>query len=77
MDPAITPVIIVAVAFAAQLIFQRSLTSRYDYQCGHCGQTFSLAPWMASVAPHRFGGRKFVACPHCGVRSWVSPVPKQ
>jgi DNA-directed RNA polymerase subunit RPC12/RpoP len=77
MDPVITPVILVAVAFTAQFMFQRVMTSRYDYLCGNCGQTFSLTPLTASIAPHRFGGSKFVKCPHCGARSWVSPVPKQ
>lgn len=77
MDHALTPVIVVCVAFAAQFVFQQRLTSRYDYQCDKCGRTFSLAPLAASVAPHRFGGSKFVRCPRCGVRSWVSPVPKQ
>lgn len=76
MSPAITPAIVIAVAFAAQLIFQQFLTSRYDYQCGNCGHTFSLTPLAASIVPHRFGS-KFVKCPSCGVRSWAAPVPKQ
>ncbi len=77
MSPAITAVIIAVIALVAQLIFQRHLTSKYDYQCDNCGQRFNLTPLTASVAPHRFGGSKYVRCPHCGVRSWVSPVPKQ
>jgi DNA-directed RNA polymerase subunit RPC12/RpoP len=77
MDTAIIPVIVIGVGFAALFIFQQGMTSRYDYECDNCGQTFSLTPLAASVAPHRFGGNKFVKCPHCGVRSWVSPVPKQ
>lgn len=77
MDPSIAPVIAIGVAFAAQFIFQQRLTSRYDYQCCNCGHAFSLTPLAASVAPHRFGGGKFVKCPRCGVRSWASPVPKQ
>jgi DNA-directed RNA polymerase subunit RPC12/RpoP len=77
MAHAVIPLIVIVVAFAAQLTFQRGLTSRYDYQCANCGQRFSLTPLAASVAPHRLGGSKFVKCPGCGVRSWVSPVPKQ
>ena len=76
MSPAIVPLVVVVV-LAGQFVFQRSLMSRYDYLCGDCGQTFSLTPLTASLAPHRFGGRKWVRCPHCGVRSWVSMVPKQ
>lgn len=77
MNTAVIPVIVIVAAFLAQFIAQQAITSRYDYQCDNCGRTFSLTPWAASVAPHRFGGSKLVRCPHCGVRSWVSPVPKQ
>jgi DNA-directed RNA polymerase subunit RPC12/RpoP len=77
MDAAIIPVAVIGVGFVAQFVFQQGMTSRYDYQCGNCGRTFSLTPLAASVAPHRFGGSKFVKCPYCGARSWVSPVPKQ
>lgn len=77
MDPAIAPVIVIALVFITQLIFQQVITSRYDYQCDNCGRTFSLTPLAASIAPHRLGGSKFVKCPHCGVRSWASAVPKQ
>lgn len=77
MGTAIIPVVVIGVGFVAQFIFQQGITSRYDYQCDNCGQTFSLTPLTASVTPHRFGGSKFAKCPYCGVRSWVSPVPKQ
>jgi DNA-directed RNA polymerase subunit RPC12/RpoP len=77
MDRAIILVVVIGGSFLVQLIVQQGITSRYDYQCGTCGRTFSLTPLAASVAPHRFGGSKLARCPHCGVRSWVSPVPKQ
>jgi DNA-directed RNA polymerase subunit RPC12/RpoP len=77
MDPAIIPVTLIGAGFIVQLIVQQGITSRYDYRCGNCGQTFSLTPLAASVVPHRFGGSKLARCPHCGVRSWVWPVPKQ
>jgi DNA-directed RNA polymerase subunit RPC12/RpoP len=77
VDTAIIPVVVIGAGFLVQFVVQQGITSRYDYQCGNCGQTFSLTPFAAAVAPHRFGGRKLVRCPHCGVRSWVSPVPKQ
>jgi DNA-directed RNA polymerase subunit RPC12/RpoP len=77
MSTALIPVIVIAAAFLVQFLVQQGITSRFDYQCGNCGRTFSLTPLAASVAPHRFGGSKLVTCPHCGVRSWVSPVPKQ
>ena len=77
MDPAIIPVTLIGAGLIVQLFVQQGITSRYDYQCGNCGQTFSLTPLAASVAPHRFGGSKLARCPHCGARSWVWPVPKQ
>jgi DNA-directed RNA polymerase subunit RPC12/RpoP len=76
MDTAIIPVVFVIAGFLVQLMVQQGITSRYDYQCDNCGHRFSLTPLAASVAPHRFGGSKFVKCPDCGVRSWVAPVPK-
>jgi hypothetical protein len=66
MDHALIPIVIIPLGFVVQLVVQRGITSRYDYQC----------PIVASITPHRFGGGKFAKCPHCGVRSWVSPVPK-
>jgi DNA-directed RNA polymerase subunit RPC12/RpoP len=77
MPHALIPVIVIAVVFCGQLTFQRFLTSKFDYLCSNCGQRFTLTPFVASIAPHRFGGSKYVRCPHCGTRSWVSPVPKQ
>lgn len=77
MNTAIVPVVVIGIALVAQLVVQQGITSRYDYRCGNCGQRFSLTPLAASIVPHRFGGSKFVKCPHCGVRSWVTPVPKQ
>jgi DNA-directed RNA polymerase subunit RPC12/RpoP len=76
MDPATIPVAVIGAGFIVQFLVQQGITSRYDYQCDNCGRTFSLTPLAASVAPHRFGGSKIARCPHCGVRSWVSPVPK-
>ena len=73
MSPAYFPLVIIPVAFAVQYTF----ASRYDWRCERCGETFSLSPLAATLLPHSFGGRKFARCPHCGVRSWVSPVPKQ
>ena len=77
MDPALIPIIVIPLGFLVQLVVQQGITSRYDYHCDNCGQTFSLNPVVASITPHRFGGSKFAKCPHCGARSWVSPVPKQ
>ena len=66
-------VVIIPLALGGQFVF----ASRYDWRCGNCGHTFSLSPLTAAVMPHRFGGQKLARCPDCGVRSWVSPVPKQ
>ena len=73
MSTALIPIVIILLGLAAQMAF----SSRFDWQCGNCGHTFSLSPLTAAVMPHRFGGQKLVKCPNCGVRSWVSPVPKQ
>jgi DNA-directed RNA polymerase subunit RPC12/RpoP len=77
MATALLPLLLVPLAFLVQFVLQRSITSRYDFRCDSCGETFSLTPAKASIAPHRFGGSKYVRCPNCGVRSWVSRVPKQ
>ena len=73
MDKVLVPVVIFALVFVTQFVF----ASRYDWQCGNCGHTFSLSPLSAMLMPHRFGGQKLVKCPDCGVRSWASPVRKQ
>lgn len=73
MDGALVPIILVPVVLAAQCLF----ASRHDWRCENCGYTFGLSPLVAAVMPHSFGGRKLARCPSCGVRSWVSPVPKQ
>lgn len=70
---AFLPVIIIPIALVTQFVF----ASRPDWRCGNCGQTFSLSPVAAALLPHSFGGRKLARCPHCGSRSWASPVPKR
>ena len=77
MDQALIPIVLIPLGLLVQFVVQQGITKRYDYQCTNCGQTFSLTPLLASVTPHRFGGSKFAKCPYCGVRSWVSPVPKR
>jgi DNA-directed RNA polymerase subunit RPC12/RpoP len=67
---------IVLVLFGAHFAVQRNMSTRYAYQCAKCGETFSLQPLKATLAPHRLGGAKFVKCPHCGRRSWVTPIRK-
>lgn len=71
------PWYIAVVIIPVALIVQFTVASRYNWQCGNCGHTFSLSPFAAALMPHRFGGRKLAKCPNCGVRSWVSPVPKR
>lgn len=65
-------VVVIPLAFGTQLVLSR----RYDWRCDNCGQTVTLTPVMAALSPHRFGGQKYARCPSCGVRSWLSPVPK-
>ena len=66
-------IIIVPLALGTQFV----LASRYDWQCGNCGHTFSLSPFAAALMPHRPIGQKLARCPNCGTVSWVSRVPKQ
>ena len=73
VDTVLIPIIIIPLALVGQFVF----ASRYDWQCGSCGHTFSLSPFAAAFLPHSFGGRKFAKCPNCGVRAWASPVRKQ
>jgi ribosomal protein S27AE len=70
---ALIPVIVIALVLVTQFF----IASRYDWQCGNCGHVFSISPAAAALMPHRPVGRKLARCPNCGVRSWVSPVPKQ
>ena len=72
----VLPVVLIVAGLTANYFFNRSRTSRYDYKCGNCGNVFSLAAAVASFAPHRVGGLKWVRCPSCGSRTWVTPVPK-
>lgn len=77
MARALIAVAIVVLALAIQVVTQRSITARYDYQCSKCGARFHLTATKASIAPHRIGGLKYVRCPTCGARSWVTPVARQ
>jgi DNA-directed RNA polymerase subunit RPC12/RpoP len=76
MPTGLIPVVIIAVGFIVQFFFQRNVLTRYDYQCGSCGATFSPAALSLALAPHRPVGRKYMRCPQCGRWSWVTPVPK-
>lgn len=73
MDRAIVPIIVICLALLIQVVS----AGRYDWRCESCGHVFSVSPLAAALLPHRFGGRKLAKCPSCGVRSWVTPVPKQ
>ncbi len=75
MPKGLLPVVLIPAAIAAQYVVQRGRTRRYDYQCGNCGNAFSLRPLTATLAPH-WMGQKWVRCPSCGARSWAAPVPK-
>jgi DNA-directed RNA polymerase subunit RPC12/RpoP len=72
VDPIFIPLIVIPLG----LVVQTAFTRRFNWQCGNCGHVFSLSPVSAALMPHSFGGRKLARCPNCGVRSWVSPVPK-
>lgn len=67
----IAPLIIIAIAAVLVVYMNR----RFDYQCGYCGEIFSLPTVDAIFAPHMMG-KKLVTCPRCGQRTWASLVPK-
>jgi DNA-directed RNA polymerase subunit RPC12/RpoP len=73
------PLVAVVVVFGALLVSyvaNRRTTSEFDYRCSNCGNVFRLSPLLATVSPHRVGGRKYVRCTLCGARTWVTRVPK-
>jgi DNA-directed RNA polymerase subunit RPC12/RpoP len=76
MPTGLIPVVIIAAGFVVQFLIQRSVLTRYDYQCGRCGATFSPTALSLALAPHRPVGRKYMRCPRCSRWSWVTPVPK-
>jgi hypothetical protein len=63
MPTGLIPVVIIAVGFVVQFFVQRNVLTRYDYQCGSCGATFSPAALSLALAPHRPVGRKYMRCP--------------
>ena len=76
MPKGVIPLIIIPVIVGVQFFVQRNVLTRYDYQCGRCEATFSPTALSLTLAPHRPGGSKYMRCPQCGMRSWVTPVPK-
>jgi len=76
MPKGVIPLIIIPVIVGVQFFVQRNVLTRYDYQCGRCQATFSPTALSLTLAPHRPGGSKYMRCPQCGMRSWVTPVPK-
>lgn len=73
MSGVLIPIVLVVAVFLAQLAF----VSQRDWKCENCGHVFRISPVTASFLPHSFPMRKLTTCPHCGARTWVSPVPKQ
>ncbi len=76
MPHGLVPLAVIAGGFVVQFVIQLTTTSRYDYRCGNCGETFSPSPLALAVAFHRTGGYKYARCARCGVRSWAERVPK-
>jgi len=77
MPPQFVPILVVVAVLLLSHAVNRTLTSRFDYRCGACDELFSLSPWVATIAPHRFGGYKYARCPRCGSFAWMAPVPKE
>lgn len=64
----------VIVTLAAALWYNWE-TSHFEYQCGYCGEVFSLSTWQGLFAPHIMA-QKLVRCPRCGRMTWTTPVRK-
>jgi predicted RNA-binding Zn-ribbon protein involved in translation (DUF1610 family) len=75
MHSSLVPVIVIVVVLALYVVAQAVLNRNSEFQCGQCGETFAISPFVAALTPHRFS-QKLATCPHCGARTWVSRVPK-
>ena len=58
-------IVIVAIGFIFVVYRQNSINRNFDYQCGNCGNQFSLPAWKGALLPHSMG-RKLVRCPNVG-----------
>jgi DNA-directed RNA polymerase subunit RPC12/RpoP len=69
-------IIVIAAVVILVVLLQNWRTANYDYQCGKCGERFSLSTLKAIIALHSMGS-KLVRCPKCGKMTWAKPVPKE
>jgi DNA-directed RNA polymerase subunit RPC12/RpoP len=74
MSRALVLVIVVLLALGISYAVHRRTARTRKYRCMNCGNIFRLSPLLATISPHRLGGRKYTSCPLCGARSWVTPV---
>ena len=77
MSKGFIPLFVIAAGFLVNYFLQWSRSAAVDYRCESCAEIFSLPVLSGAIAPHRFGGRKWVRCPRCGSFSWVAPVSKR
>lgn len=71
----LNPAVIIVLALALSVIAQAALNRNSEFQCGQCGEKFTVSPFVAALTPHKFS-QKLATCPHCGTRTWASRVPK-
>jgi hypothetical protein len=76
MSRALVLVAVLLLGFFVSYLVHRRTMNAFDYRCMNCGNIFSISPLLATVTPHRLGGRKLARCSLCGLRSWVTPIPK-
>lgn len=69
------PVIFAALVPLFFVLWQRWMSSNFDYQCAICGEIFSLPSWQAMIVPHMVEA-KLVKCSYCGQMTWARPVSK-
>ncbi len=69
-------IVIVGLILIFAYIMQSWRTRLFDYQCGKCGEKFSMPTWKAVLSVHNMGS-KLVKCPKCGKWCWANPVPKE
>jgi DNA-directed RNA polymerase subunit RPC12/RpoP len=46
------------------------------YRCATCRHEFVISAWTDFITPH-IPGKKYVACPSCGVRGWAKVLMRE
>jgi len=75
MTNTVAPFIVIPIVLVLSFVFQIVLNKSFDYQCGNCGEKFSVSPFIGALTPHSMG-RKLIKCPSCGTWTWALRVRK-